>query len=157
MAARLKPGDTQRIARALEVIEATGISLAEWQQRAAPPLFPDAVYHCAHLELPRETLYARLNARFVAMMKNGALEEVRALMGLGLPPALPILRAHGVPELMAHLNGTLSLAEATEKAQQNTRNYAKRQMTWLRNQMKDSLAIDARLSADAQIAAIFSL
>lgn len=135
MAARLKPGDTQRIARALEVVEATGTSLAEWQGRAATPLFPGARYHCFAVTVPRETLYARLNVRFVQMLEQGALEEIIALKKLNLPADTPILRAHGVPELMAHLDGRMTLEEAVAKAQQHTRNYAKRQETWLRNQL----------------------
>ena len=143
MAAELKPGDSQRNLRALEVIEATGTSLAEWQKQQAVRLFPDAtfdVYMAAH---PREEMYRRIDARLETMMRNGALEEVRELMALELSPTIPIMRAHGVPELMAHLHGGMSLADAISKAQQNTRNYAKRQVTWLRNQLPQAKAITA--------------
>ncbi len=135
MAARLKPGDTQRIVRALEVIEGTGVSLAAWQERASPPLFPGVPVRCFAMLPERAQMYARIDRRFHIMMENGALEEVRVLMGLGLDPALPILRAHGVPELMAHLRGDMTREDAIAKAQQNTRNYAKRQMTWIRHQL----------------------
>lgn len=141
MAARLKPGDSQRNLRALEVIEATGISLAEWQQQETAPLFPEAQYQCFAVDHTREEIYARIDRRFELMMQNGALDEVRALMALHLSPEIPITRAHGVPELMAYLNGTMTLADAIAKAQQNTRNYAKRQMTWLRNQLPDAVKV----------------
>jgi tRNA dimethylallyltransferase len=135
MAATLKAGDSQRNLRALEVLEATGMSLMAWQQRDAAPLFPEADYRCFAAMHPRAEIYARIDARFVTMMQHGALEEVRALMARGLSPEIPIMRAHGVPELMAHIKGEMTLAAAIAKGQQNTRNYAKRQMTWLRNQL----------------------
>jgi tRNA dimethylallyltransferase len=141
MAARLKPGDTQRILRALEVMAATGISLATWQERSGAPVFPHATYHCFCAMHPRAEIYARIDARFEGMMAQGALDEVRALMARNLPPDIPILRAHGVPELMAHLRGEIALADAITKAQQNTRNYAKRQMTWLRNQLPEATPV----------------
>jgi tRNA dimethylallyltransferase len=143
MAAKLKPGDSQRLRRALEVIEATGTSIGEWQLCAATPLFPEARYHCFTLELPRAELYARLDARFRQMVEAGAVDEVRALLALDLPPGLPILRATGVPEIAAYLRGEVPLEKAIGKAQQSTRNYAKRQMTWLRNQMQDAAALPA--------------
>lgn len=154
MTAQLKPGDSQRNLRALEVMVATGQSLATWQAQTTAPLFPEATYHRFMVMRERGETYARIDARFEAMMAAGALEEVRALMEVAsrqspvaskifdpyvplneiLVCLSPIYRAHGVPELMAHLRGEMSLAEAISKAQQNTRNYAKRQMTWLRNQ-----------------------
>ena len=141
MAARLKPGDTQRILRALEVMEATGVSLAEWQGREVAPMFPEARYAIFAVSHAREEIYARIDRRFKAMMEQGALDEVRALMGLGLSVELPIMRAHGVPELMAYLRGEMTLEAAVAKGQQNTRNYAKRQMTWLRNQLPDAVEV----------------
>lgn len=154
MAARLKAGDTQRILRALEVMEATGISLATWQAQATAPLFPEATYRCFRVTHPRAEIYRRIDARLVAMLQHGAWEEVRALMDAtpDLPPMgmpirewcltkPPIYRAHGVPELMAALRGEMSPAAALAKAQQNTRNYAKRQMTWLRNQLPEAVEV----------------
>lgn len=141
MAAQLKPGDSQRNLRALEVLEATGISLAEWQGQTHAPLFPEATYKPFGLTHPREEIYRRIDRRFEMMMQQGALEEVRALMALNLPPKLPILRAHGVPELIAYLRGEMTLDAAIAKGQQNTRNYAKRQMTWLRNQLPDAVGV----------------
>lgn len=141
MAARLKSGDSQRNLRALEVVEATGISLNVWQQQASAPLFPEASYAVFAAMHPREEIYARIDQRFEAMMQHGALEEVRALLALGLSSEIPIMRAHGVPELMAYTRGEVTLEDAIAKGQQNTRNYAKRQMTWLRNQLPHAVEV----------------
>ncbi len=151
IAERLKPGDRQRNARALEVIESTGVSLLEWQKSGAAPLFADARYHVFAVTRPREELYARIDARFLAMMEQGAMDEIAALMAMtqDLPPPgvsvrawclskPPIYRAHGVPELLAVTRGEMSREEAVAKGQQHTRNYAKRQLTWLRNQLPDA-------------------
>ena len=91
----------------------------------------------------RDTLYAATEARFDAMVAGGALDEVRALMALGLDPALPAMKALGVGELGRHLAGEISLEEASGAAKQATRNFAKRQLTWLRNQMTADLVIEA--------------
>ena len=133
MAARLEPGDSQRLIRAWEVLEATGRSLAEWQDRGGAPPAP---YRFARIVLqpPREALFAACDGRFRAMMEAGALDEVRALAALGLDLALPVMKALGVPELAAHLRGELDLEAAIAQAQQATRRYAKRQTTWLRTQ-----------------------
>ena len=137
MAARLKPTDPQRIARALEVIDATAVSLAEWQGASAlPVLLPHGVLRLV-VAPERAPLYAAIDARFEAMIGQGALEEVTALLALGLDPGLPAMRAHGVRELGAYLVGANSLDEAIAKAQTETRRYAKRQMTWLRRFMTD--------------------
>lgn len=141
MAAKLKPGDTQRLLRALEVVEATGVSLEDWQRRHTQPLFPGAQFSYFYAAMPRAEVYARIDRRFEAMMQQGALAEVQALLAMQLDPELPIMRAHGVPELAAYLRGELALAKAIEKGQQNTRNYAKRQMTWLRNQLPDAVPV----------------
>lgn len=140
-ASRLKAGDKQRLMRAMEVWEATGKSLSEWQRMPATPFFPDAHYDLSYLEISRDILYPRINARFESMMKEGALDEVRDFMKLGLPVNLPAMRAHGVPELIKHLKGEMELTDAVAKAQQNTRNYAKRQQTWLRHQLPQAKAI----------------
>lgn len=138
MAGRLRPSDGQRLIRAWEVLEATGRSLAEWQaedpdQAEGGP----APYRFLRLlsRPPRATLYAACDARLVRMVEQGALDEVRALLALGLDPALPVMKALGVAELARHLAGELSLAQAIAGAQRATRHYAKRQMTWLRTQM----------------------
>jgi tRNA dimethylallyltransferase len=130
-AARLKPADSQRVARAWEVWRGTGRGLVAWQSakgEAAPWRFSAIL-----IDPPREALRAAIAGRFSAMLADGALEEVRALLALGLDPALPAMRAHGVPELAAHLRGELSLAEAARRAELVTGQYAKRQATWFRH------------------------
>ncbi len=148
MAAMLKPGDSQRNARALEVIEATGQSLRHWQTQKASPLFPQARFHTFVLTPERDVLYPRLDARFLQMMQAGALDEVRALVARRLPPETPILRAHGCPELTASLDGAMLLEEAIKKAQQHTRNYAKRQLTWIRQQLPDATVLQPGQDAE---------
>jgi tRNA dimethylallyltransferase len=137
MAARLKPTDTQRVVRALEVIDATGVSLAEWQGgNVSPLLAPENVLKLV-VAPEREFIYAAIDARFDRMIALGAVEEARALAALQLDPGLPVMRAHGVRELAAHLAGACSLEEAVAKAKTETRRYAKRQMTWARRFMAD--------------------
>ena len=135
MAARLSLSDPQRIVRALEVAEATGRSLAEWQKVPGRPLIrePDAMRIVVSLD--RADLYKRCNLRADRMMKAGALDEVRALIGLGLDQELPAMRALGVRPLIAHVRGEASLAEAAERIKTETRHYAKRQLTWLKSNM----------------------
>jgi tRNA dimethylallyltransferase len=134
MAARLMPGDRQRLVRALEVIEATGKSLLDWQKEGQSQAPLDGVkVERIFMDVPRDELYARADTRFEQMIKAGALDEVRSLMGLD--PALPVMKAIGVRELIAHLKGETSLEEAKEHAKTATRNYIKRQLTWWRGQM----------------------
>jgi tRNA dimethylallyltransferase len=132
-AARIAPGDRQRLLRAYEVAEATGKALTDWQADTAAPLAPDQ-WRAVVLEPDREALYARCDARFGAMIDAGALEEVRALTARRLDPLAPVMKAVGVRELAAHLAGDLTLPQAVALAQQETRRYAKRQLTWFRNQ-----------------------
>jgi tRNA dimethylallyltransferase len=137
MAERLCPSDPQRILRALEVIDATSVSLAEWQGAdAAALLHPQGLLRIV-IAPEREALYAAIDARFDRMIEQGAIEEVRALLALGLDPALPAMRAHGVRELAAYLAGDSSLEAAVQKSKTESRRYAKRQMTWLRRFMQD--------------------
>jgi tRNA dimethylallyltransferase len=136
-AARLMPLDRARIARALEVVLATGRSLSDWHKEGLPaPLDPA---HAAKIFVTsdRKELVARIERRFSEMLKQGALEEVRALAARQLNPLLPAMKAHGVPWLLRHLGGELSLDEAAEGSIMDTRRYAKRQLTWFRGQMKD--------------------
>lgn len=135
IAARLKAGDTQRLRRAWEVFLASGKPLSYWQMQPKQPPFPQAEYIIETLNPPREELYARCDARFLKMLEEGAVEEVAALLTKNYPPTAPIMKAVGVTELSAYLRGEITLTEATAKAQQATRNYAKRQRTWLRNQI----------------------
>jgi tRNA dimethylallyltransferase len=130
-AARLRPSDSQRVARAWEVWRGTGRGLVAWQGEkgeAAPWRFSAIL-----LDPPREVLRAAISGRFAAMLAAGALAEVRALLALGLDPALPAMRAHGVPELAAHLRGEIGLDEAARRAELVTGQYTKRQATWFRH------------------------
>lgn len=136
-AQRLKPRDRARIARALEVVEATGRSLTDWHRDGLPPLLPPGKVRAIFLAPDREALYARIDARFGAMLAAGALEEVRALAERHLDPLLPAMKAHGVPALMRHLRGEISLEEAAEIGRADTRHYAKRQFTWFRYQLPE--------------------
>ncbi|MGV1014111.1 MAG: tRNA (adenosine(37)-N6)-dimethylallyltransferase MiaA, partial [Methyloceanibacter sp.] len=137
MAVQIRPTDPQRVVRALEVIEATGVSLAEWRGSSSTPvLAPEGVLKLV-VAPEREPVYAAIDARFDRMISSGALEEVRALIALRLHPGLPAMRAHGVRELATHLVGISSLEEAATKAKTETRRYAKRQMTWARRFMAD--------------------
>ncbi|MGB1539459.1 MAG: tRNA (adenosine(37)-N6)-dimethylallyltransferase MiaA [Rickettsiales bacterium] len=141
MAETLEPGDSQRILRALEVLEATGKSLLYWQSQTPEPPIPDADFHVYALTLPRDLLYDRCNARLEQMIEQGALDELQALLVRGLSSELPAMRAVGVPELTRYLQGKWTREEALTKAQQATRNYAKRQLTWLRNQLPHATPI----------------
>jgi len=135
-AARIARGDRQRLTRALEVHAATGKSLSQWQgEAAANSMRRD--WRAFVIEPSRQELYGRCDARLVAMVKDGALDEVRRLMARDLAPANPILKALGVAPFAAHLRGDLTLAEALVQAQTDTRRYAKRQLTWFRHQAPD--------------------
>ncbi|PAY03911.1 tRNA (adenosine(37)-N6)-dimethylallyltransferase MiaA [Bradyrhizobium sp. UFLA03-84] len=136
-AERLKPRDRTRVARALEVVEATGRPLPDWHRDALPPLLPQSEFHALFLAPDRESLYARIDARFGAMLEAGALEEVAALAARRLDPLLPAMKAHGVPALIRHLKGEISLGEAAETGRADTRHYAKRQFTWFRHQLPE--------------------
>lgn len=135
MAARLFPTDPQRVTRALEVLDATGKSLAHWQQIPGEPAIAEADTLRLVVSPDRETLYARCNTRFGIMMEQGALQEVEALSRLNLDPGLPCCRALGVAPLMQLLTGSVSEDQAIEQARTDTRQYAKRQVTWLRSNM----------------------
>jgi len=137
MASLISPSDPQRIVRALEVIDATGVSLAEWQGSDARPVLASGAALKLVVAPEREPLYAAIDARFDRMLAQGAIEEVRRLLDLGLDPGLPAMRAHGVRELAAYLQGRTSLEEAAAKAKTESRRYAKRQMTWARRYMAD--------------------
>jgi tRNA dimethylallyltransferase len=134
--ARISPSDRQRLLRAWEVHGATGRPLSDFQAETRPALEPGS-WRAAALEPPREALYARCDARLGQMVAAGALDEVRALTARRLDPQRPAMKAVGVRELAAHLSGELDLDEALELARRETRRYAKRQSTWLRNQTPD--------------------
>lgn len=131
--ARLDPGDRQRHIRAWEVFHASGVPLSEIQDAPADPIVARADARIV-VEPPREALYAAIESRYDAMMAAGALGETRALASRGLAADLPALKAVGVAELLSHIAGRLSLAEAVALAKRNSRRFAKRQLTWFRHQ-----------------------
>jgi tRNA dimethylallyltransferase len=133
-AARLKPSDTARIARALEVIVSTGRTLADWQQHREGGITDRIALRPLVLLPPREWLYRRCDERFARMFDGGAIEEVEALLARGLEAKLPVMRAIGVREIATYLRGDSSRDEAIAAGQQATRNYAKRQYTWFAHQ-----------------------
>ena len=147
MAARLHPGNTQRLIRAWEVMEATGRSLADWQEAPRKGAATGLDFLSFVLLPARDALYAACDGRFRQMVEAGALEEVRALVARGLDPALPVMKALGVRELAAHIEGELTLEDAIDQAQRETRRYAKRQMTWFRHQMADAMRIETGYGA----------
>jgi tRNA dimethylallyltransferase len=134
---RLKPRDQARIARALEVIEATGRPLKDWHGDGLPPLLPEGGNVALFLAPDRQELYDRIDRRFATMLGAGALDEVAALARRRLDPLLPAMKAHGVPALIRHLAGEISLEEAAGIGQADTRHYAKRQFTWFRHQLPE--------------------
>ncbi|WP_184379057.1 tRNA (adenosine(37)-N6)-dimethylallyltransferase MiaA [Rhizobium sp. BK619] len=138
MAAGLNRQDGQRIVRALEVVKATGRSIADFQGRSGPVVI-DAAQARKIVVLPeRAVLHARINGRFEKMLREGAEDEVRALLALGLPAEAPVMKAIGVSQIAAMLSGDMIRDEVLEKGAAATRQYAKRQMTWFRNQMDES-------------------
>jgi tRNA dimethylallyltransferase len=143
-AARLSPTDPQRIVRALEVIDATGRPLWEWQAEPGRPILkPDQTLRLVVLP-DRPTLHARSDARFDLMMANGALDEAARIAALDLDPALPGMRALGLRPLIAHLAGQLTLSDAVEEAKAETRRYIKRQATWISGNMKSWKTVSAQ-------------
>ena len=154
-AAGLRPSDPQRILRALEVFEATGRPLASFQgQRAAPRIAAEETLRY-FINPEKPALFARINARFAAMLQHGALDEIRALAARRLDPTLPVMRAHGAPHLMAYLRGEITLEDAAERACVDTRQYTRRQLTFGRNQLGEFVkvapeAAAERIAADLQ-------
>jgi tRNA dimethylallyltransferase len=145
-AAGLKPGDSQRLVRAWEVLQATGQGLAAWQTAPASPGLPNPVFRLL-LAPPRDSLYARIDRRFEHMITAGALDEARAVLArTDIPHDAPMRKAHGLPELIQYLKGEISLGEVVRIGQLNTRHYAKRQTTWFRHQFKPDLVVEKDLS-----------
>ncbi len=136
-AERLHARDRIRIARALEVIVATGRSLTDWHRDGLPPLLPPDRSVALFLAPERDELYARIDRRFDDMLSAGALDEVRRLASRHLDPLLPAMKAHGVPALLRHVNGEVSLDAAAAAGRIDTRRYAKRQFTWFRHQLPE--------------------
>jgi tRNA dimethylallyltransferase len=136
-AERLRPRDRSRIARALEVVEATGRSLTDWHREGLAPLLPQGAFRAVFLAPDRDELYERIDARFEAMLKAGAVDEVASLAARHLDPLLPVMKAHGVPPLLRYLKGEITLEEAAAIGRADTRHYAKRQFTWVRHQLPE--------------------
>ena len=153
-AAHLRPADGSRVARALEVVLATGRSLYDWHGDNKPAIVDLARAARVFLAPQREALLERIGERFDAMMAAGALEEVRALAARGLDPRLPAMKAHGVPWLIRYLNNEIPLADAIEGGKRDTRRYTKRQATWFRNQLPEFEWIEpqkALVAVEAQL------
>ena len=134
-AAVLPPADGARIARALEVVRSTGATLGAWQMQTSGGIEHRVDIHAAILLPDRAALYQRCDARFARMVSGGAVDEVRQLLTRQLDPRLPVMRAIGVPDIAALLRGEISLEDVQARGAQATRNYAKRQFTWLRHQL----------------------
>ena len=134
-AARLNPSDTQRIVRALEVLQSSGKSLSYWHAQKGTPVVDLGAAHAFALMPERGDVYVRADARFEQMIEAGALAEADGLQRLGLDPDLPAMRALGVAPLIAHLRGESELDDAVAIAKAETRQYIKRQMTWLKRHM----------------------
>ena len=136
MAFKLRPSDPQRILRAIEVFTATGRSLSYWQGQRTSPLLPDR-YKAWFIAPERPELMRRIDRRFEGMMDAGAVREAETLAARALDPALPVMRAHGVPGLIDHLQGKSTISAAILRGQMDTRHYAKRQFTFARHQLPD--------------------
>lgn len=140
-AIKLKPNDTQRITRAWEVLQSTGKPMSYWRKQPNIPII-EANYFTIVFTPDREILYNRCNARFEKMLKeDGAIDEVKKLMSLDIPKTNTIMKAIGVPEVINYIKGNITIDEAIEKASRATRNYAKRQLTWLRNQVNADITV----------------
>lgn len=157
MAARLDEGDAQRIVRALEVLEATGRSLHEWQKDTpTPPVLDQATCMKFVIAPPREALYEKIDARFAGMLAAGGRDEAERIGALGLPRSLPAMKALGLRQLLDLQAGDLDEAAAIEKAKTQSRRYAKRQMTWLKGNMISWKWVDAQ-ETQSQLAQIFAI
>jgi tRNA dimethylallyltransferase len=144
MAGRLMPTDAQRLIRALEVIESTGRSLSYWQKVPGTPALDAGRCMKLVVEIDRVALYERCDQRFEQMLAHGALFEVARLQAMQLETTLPIMRALGVAPILEYLEGNCDLRQATERGQTETRQYAKRQLTWLRRNMMSWKSLQAQ-------------
>lgn len=154
MAERLKPTDRMRIMRALEVHLATGRSIASFQGERHPGPLDGVPMLKLFINPEREQVRQRIDRRFEQMIAQGALDEVAALRARRLDPLLPVMRAHGVPGLIAHLDGTIGLDEAIARGQADTRAYAKRQVTWFRHQMAGWQAVAPEAAREVALRAL---
>lgn len=140
---KLEVNDSLRILRAAEIMLQTGKPISYWQEKPLHPVFEgeEVEFEFNIMQMERERLYERINQRFDKMVELGAIDEVAEFKARKLDPTLPLMRAHGVPEFIAYLDGKMTLEDAIDKAKQHTRNYAKRQMTWARGQLPDDSKI----------------
>ena len=152
-ASELEPTDSQRIARALEVKRSTGVTLGDWQQAKTGGIGEEITLHPLVMMPPRQWVYERCDTRFAQMLEDGAIQEVEALLARELDPNLPAMRAIGVREIAAFVRGEISKEEAIAAGSTATRQYAKRQFTWLRNQCPEDWTRDESKNID--IAASF--
>ncbi|MBO1903439.1 tRNA (adenosine(37)-N6)-dimethylallyltransferase MiaA [Microvirga sp. 3-52] len=150
----LRPSDRLRVQRALEIFAATGQPLVSFHGARQPGPLADVSVIKLFLEPDRDELRRRIDQRFLTMIEQGALDEVKALGERNLDPMLPAMRAHGVPGLLAHLRGEMSLDEAITKGQGDTRRYAKRQFTWFRHQLPDWRWVEPEQGFEAVMARI---
>ncbi|WFW29743.1 MAG: tRNA (adenosine(37)-N6)-dimethylallyltransferase MiaA [Wolbachia endosymbiont of Menacanthus eurysternus] len=134
--------DSYRLSRALEVILETGKSIYTWQKYKQPPLLKNFKIYIILPE--RENVYQKINSRFIKMIKNGVIDEVKKLFSMDIDQHLPAMKAHGIPEIIKYFNGKLSLNEAIEIAQANTRHYAKRQYSWFKKHFPSAEMIDCK-------------
>lgn len=137
-AQKLNVKDTQRVLRAYEVLLETGKSISYWQTQKSAPVFPSEMFSLFFNLPDREKVYSKCNARFVEMLDKGALDEARIVKEMNIPPSNTAMKAHGLRELIAYLDGNMSLEEAIDISQRNTRHYVKRQFTWFRHQMPNA-------------------
>lgn len=156
-AERLNPADSTRIARALEVVRSTGDPMHVWQQRKSGGISGNYTVTAIVLTPPRDWLFERCDRRVDVMMAQGAVEEVRNLLARNLPIDCPVRRAIGVPEIAEMLNGNLSEEDAVERLKTSTRQYAKRQYTWFRNQPPDDWHRWAETISNDNVAEIIRL
>ena len=154
MREKLYPGDSQRVARAYEVLLQTGKSLYYWQTRPATPVLEGASFAQFFLNPQREDVYNNCNKRFRIMIESGVVEEIKKLHDMRLSENLPSMKAHGVPEIVSYIRGEVNLEEAVVKAQTNTRRYIKRQFTWFRSQMPQATILDGDQQAAKMINSI---
>ncbi len=146
---RLKVTDRQRLTRAYEVWLGSGKCLSWWQSQGVKPPYPSEYFTYYQMELPREELYRRCNMRFDSMMEQSALEEVRQLLLMGMSVDAPSMKSVGIKELSAYIKNEITLEQALASAKQATRNYAKRQLTWLRHQNHLETSVKAALTIDS--------
>jgi tRNA dimethylallyltransferase len=146
-AARVLGNDPQRLLRIVSVALGTDRPLSAWQDSTKPEI-PNEFWRGAVILPDRAGLYQRINQRFDAMAENGGIAEAKAVLERRLDPSLPVMKAIGLPPLMDHLEGKLSLEEAIERAKRDTRRFAKRQFTWLRGQNAEWTCVDSQTPAD---------